>query len=201
MMGFTVEELKEILNNQEISQKEQEKIIPIMKENYEGYKFCLRAKNQIYNSNMCLYFLSRYIRLGEVPDKLVDINIANDYSEIEKMIDLCRKENRLEILRKAIQGEPILDTIVRRFNPEIEFTESDIISMLYYRGYLTISGEEFEMPELTIPNKIVKEIYMHYFMWMTIKKQSWKNYIKTRSFFIILKKLDYNNKTKYNYYS
>jgi hypothetical protein len=34
MVGFTGEELKEILNNQEISQKEQEKIIPIMKENY-----------------------------------------------------------------------------------------------------------------------------------------------------------------------
>ena len=61
MVGFTGEELKEILNNQEISQKEQEKIIPIMKENYGGYKFCLKAKNQIYNSNMCLYFLSRIL--------------------------------------------------------------------------------------------------------------------------------------------
>ena len=52
MIGFTEEELKGILKNQEISLKEQEKIIPIMKENYDGYKFCLKAKNQIYNSNM-----------------------------------------------------------------------------------------------------------------------------------------------------
>ena len=50
MIGFTEEELKGILKNQEISLKEQVKIIPIMKENYDGYKFCLKAKNQIYNS-------------------------------------------------------------------------------------------------------------------------------------------------------
>ena len=39
-----------------------------------------------------------------------------------------------------------------------------MISMLYYLGYLTISGELIGMPELTIPNKVIKEIYADYFM-------------------------------------
>ena len=174
MIGFTEEELKEILKNQEISLKEQEKIIPIMKENYDGYKFCLKAKNQIYNSNMCLYFLSRYIRLGEIPDKLIDTNIASDYSKIGKMLDLCKGENRLEILRKTVQGEPIVNTIVEKFNPAIEFTENDMISMLYYLGYLTISGELVGIPELTIPNKVMKEIYADYFMQMMDKEAEFR---------------------------
>ena len=174
MIGFTEEELKEILKNQEISLKEQEKIIPIMKENYDGYKFCLKAKNQIYNSNMCLYFLSRYIRLGEIPDKLIDTNIASDYSKIGKMLDLCKGENRLEILRKTVQGEPIVNTIIEKFNPAIEFTENDMISMLYYLGYLTISGELVGIPELTIPNKVMKEIYADYFMQMMDKEANFK---------------------------
>ena len=174
MIGFTEEELKEILKNQEISLKEQEKIIPIMKENYDGYKFCLKAKNQIYNSNMCLYFLSRYIRLGEIPDKLIDTNIASDYSKIGKMLDLCKGENRLEILRKTVQGEPIVNTIVEKFNPAIEFTENDMISMLYYLGYLTISGEDLGKPELTIPNKVMKEIYADYFMQMMDKEAEFR---------------------------
>ena len=174
MIGFTEEELKEILNNQEISLKEQEKIIPIMKENYDGYKFCLKAKNQIYNSNMCLYFLSRYIRLGEIPDKLIDTNIASDYSKIGKMLDLCKGENRLEILRKTVQGEPIVNTIIEKFNPAIEFTENDMISMLYYLGYLTISGEDLGKPELTIPNKVMKEIYADYFMQMMDKEAEFR---------------------------
>ena len=174
MIGFTEEELKKILKNQEISLKEQEKIIPIMKENYDGYKFCLKAKNQIYNSNMCLYFLSRYIRLGEIPDKLIDTNIASDYSKIGKMLDLCKGENRLEILRKTVQGEPIVNTIIEKFNPAIEFTENDMISMLYYLGYLTISGELVGIPELTIPNKVMKEIYADYFMQMMDKEAEFR---------------------------
>ena len=174
MMGFTKEELVEILNNQEISIDEQEKILPIMKENYDGYKFSLNAKNQIYNSNMCLYFLSDYIRLEKIPDRLIDMNIASDYSKIGKMLDLCKGENRLEILRKTVQGEPIIDTIVEKFNPAIEFTETHMISMLYYLGYLTISGESLGMPELRIPNKVMKEIYADYFMQLMDKEAKFR---------------------------
>ena len=164
MMGFTQKELVEIFNNQEISIEEQEKILPIMKENYDGYKFNIKAENQIYNSNMCLYFLSEYIWSRKVPDKLIDMNIASDYSKIGKMLDLCKGENRLEILQKTVQGEPIVSNIVEKFNPAIEFTETDMISMLYYLGYLTISGELVGIPNLTIPNKVMKEIYADYFM-------------------------------------
>ena len=174
MMGFTKEELVGILNNQEIAMEDQEKILPIMKENYDGYKFCLNAENQIYNSNMCLYFLSDYIRLGKIPDRLIDMNIASDYSKIGKMLDLCKGENRLEILRKTVQGEPIINTIVEKFNPAIEFTEIDMISMLYYLGYLTISGNLVGIPELTIPNKVMKEIYASYFMQLMNKEAEFR---------------------------
>ena len=174
MMGFTNEELKKLMNDQKISKEEQEKIMPIMKENYDGYKFCLKAKNQIYNSNMCLYFLSRYIRLREIPNDLVDVNIASDYSKVGKMLNLCRGENRLEILRKTVQGEPIINTIVKKFNPAIEFTENDMISMLYYLGYLTISGELVGIPELTILNKVMKEIYADYFMQIMDKEAEFR---------------------------
>ena len=170
MMGFTQNELIEILNSQDIPKEEQEKILPIMKENYDGYKFNMKAEKQIYNSNMCLYFLSDYIRLGEIPDKLIDTNIASDYSKIGKMLDLCKGENRLEILRKTVCNEPIVSNIVEKFNPAIEFKETDMISMLYYLGYLTISGELVGIPELTIPNKVMKEIYADYFMQMMNKE-------------------------------
>ena len=164
MMGFTKEELEELLNNQEISKNEQEKILPIMKENYDGYRFNLKAEKQIYNSNMCLFFLSGYMWSKNIPDKLIDMNIASDYSKIGKMLDLCKGENRLEILQKTVQGTPISSNIVEKFNPAMEFTETDMISMLYYLGYLTISGEDLGIPELVIPNKVMKEIYASYFM-------------------------------------
>ena len=174
MMGFTLKELVEILNNQEITKEEQEKILPIMKENYDGYKFSLSAENHIYNSNMCLYFLSDYIRLKRIPDDLIDMNIASDYSKIGKMLDLCKGENRQEILRKTVQGEPIVNNIVKKFNPAIEFTETDMISMLYYLGYLTIYRNLAGIPELTIPNKVMKEIYASYFMQLIDQKAEFR---------------------------
>ncbi len=174
MMGFTKNELIDILNNQGVSKEEQEEILPIMKENYDGYKFSLNAENQIYNSNMCLYFLSRYIRLKEIPNDLVDMNIASDYSKIGKMLDLCKGEKRLDILRKTVQGETIANTIVEKFNPAIEFTEIDMTSMLYYLGYLTISGNLAGIPELTIPNKVMKEIYASYFLQLMNEKAEFR---------------------------
>ena len=174
MMGFTQNELIEILNNQEIPENEQENILPIMKENYDGYKFCINVEEQIYNSNMCLYFLSKYIRLGKIPDELIDMNIASDYSKIGKMLDLCKGKNREEILRKTVQGEPILSEIVGKFNPAIEFTEVDMISMLYYLGYLTISKDLAGIPELVIPNKVMKEIYASYFMQLIDKEAEFR---------------------------
>ena len=46
----------------------------------------------------------------------------------------------------------------------MEFTETDLILMLYYLGYLTITGEVFEKPELKIPNRVMREIYSDYFL-------------------------------------
>ena len=164
MMGFTQEELVQLLDNQEISKEEQEKILPIMKENYDGYKFTIKGKEKIYNSNMCLYFLSNYTWSREIPNKLIDMNIASDYSKLSNMLNLCKGENREEIIKKTISGEGIVEDIIQKFNPAVEFTEREMTSMLYYLGYLTIQGEEFGYPVLGIPNKVMKEIYSEYFL-------------------------------------
>ena len=164
MLGFTEEELVKLLDAQEISKKKQEEILPIMKENYDGYNFSINCKEKIYNSTMCLYFLSNYIRLTNLPENLVDVNIASDYSKIGKMLDLCKGKKRAEIIEKTVSGEGILSEITQKFNPAMEFTDTDLVSMLYYLGYLTIEGTEVGFPKLKVPNKVMKEIYSEYFL-------------------------------------
>ena len=164
MLGFTEAELVELMNAQEISKEKEEEMLPIMKENYDGYKFSINGKEKIYNSTMCLYFLSNYTRLEKLPESLVDINIASDYSKIGKMLDLCKGEKRAEIIEKTVSGEGILSEITQKFNPAMEFTDMDLVSMLYYLGYLTIVKEELGMPELKAPNKVMREIYSDYFI-------------------------------------
>ncbi len=164
MMGFTEKELKDIMNEQSITEIEQEEIIPIMKENYDGYKFSIYGKEKMYNSNMCLYFLNSYLENKRIPNQLIDVNIASDYSKLGKMLDLCKGEEREKIIEKIVSGEGIVSEITQKFNPAIEFTETDLVSMLYYLGYLTIQDEEVGYPKLNIPNKVMKEIYSDYFL-------------------------------------
>ena len=163
-MGFNIEELKDILKEENILEKEQEKILPIMKEHYDGYKFSKEAKEHIYNSNMCLYFLLDYLRLKQIPERLIDMNIASDYAKLGKMLNLCKVENREEIIKKTVSEEGIISEITEKFNPEMGFGEKELISMLYYLGYLTIGDNIAGYPKLTIPNKVMKEIYSEYFL-------------------------------------
>ena len=164
MMGFTEQELKELMRVQNIKNDEQETLIPIMKENYNGYKFSIHGKEKIYNSNMCLYFLNSYTELGRIPERLIDVNITSDYSKLGKMLDLCKGEERERVIEKNVSGEGIVSEIRQKFNPAMEFTETDLVSMLYYLGYLTIEGDEVGYPKLNIPNNVMKEIYSDYFL-------------------------------------
>ena len=164
MLGFTEQELIKLMDEQNISKEKQLELLPIMKENYDGYKFSVHGKEKIYNSNMCLYFLKDYVRLGRIPENLVDVNIASDYSKIGKMLDLCKGEKREEIIEKTVSGEGILSEITQKFNPAMEFTDTDLVSMLYYLGYLTIEGIEVGFPKLKVPNKVMREIYAEYFL-------------------------------------
>ena len=164
MMGFTRENVIELMNEQNILKEMQQTLLPIMKENYDGYRFSVAGKEKIYNSNMCLYFLADYVRLNEIPKELIDVNIVSDYSKLGKMLDLCKGDEREKIIEKTVAGEGIVSEITEKFNPSIEFTEKDLVSMLFYLGYLTITGEEFGYPKLNIPNVVMKEIYTDYFL-------------------------------------
>ena len=164
MFGFTEEELIRLMESQNISKQEQEMLLPIMKANYDGYKFSLYAENQMYNSNMCLYLLSDYVGLGRIPDNLIDVNIASDYSKLSHMLNTCKGEEKRDIIEKTISGEGITSPITEKFNPEIGFADQEMISMLFYLGYLTIVGERLGRPELKIPNHVMKELYSTYFL-------------------------------------
>ena len=111
MMGFTEKELKGLMTQQNIEYKKQEKLLPIMRENYDGYKFSLHGREKIYNSNMCLYFLNNYVRFQELPEQLIDMNIASDYTKLGKMLELCKGEEREKVIEKTVSGEGIISDI------------------------------------------------------------------------------------------
>ena len=164
MMGFTQAELIQMMQDIGISKEEQEQLLPIMKENYDGYKFSVDATEKIYNSNMCLYFLNSYLERRKIPTQLIDNNIASDYTKLGNMLDLCKGEEREKIIEQTVSGEGITSEIISKFNPVIEFGKIELVSMLFYLGYLTIEDNVADYPKLGIPNNVMKEIYTDYFL-------------------------------------
>ena len=54
---------------------------------------------------MCLYFLSDYVRLGKIPNKLVDEIIDSGYSKLKEKLKLCQVERKMDVIEKAIEGK------------------------------------------------------------------------------------------------
>ena len=153
----------------DIPEEKQEELLPIIKENYDGYIFSDMIKTEyekykMYNSNMTLYFLNAYQEQQEVPEELVDINILSDYRKIEAFMDLCQNMNKIDVLGKIVAEELVESKLTEKFNAEISFGEKELISLLFYLGYLTIEKVGFSKCSFKIPNDVIRKIYSDYFL-------------------------------------
>ena len=170
MLGFNKEDVKYLMKEIDMPEEKQEEVLPIIKENYDGYIFSDEIDNnelnnyKLYNSNMTLYFLDAYQEQGQVPEELVDINILSDYGKIEAFMNLCQNMNKIELLEKIVAEEPVESELTEKFNAEISFGEKELVSLLFYLGYLTIEQNELGMSKFVTPNEVVRTIYSQYFL-------------------------------------
>ena len=184
MLGFGKEDVRYLMTEIEIPEEKQEELLPIIKENYDGYIFSDEIENnklkdyKLYNSNMTLYFLNEYCRLKESPKKLVDMNILSDYKKIEAFMDLCQNMNKIELLEKIVAEEPVESELTEKFNAEISFGEKELISLLFYLGYLTIKENEFGTLKFVTPNEVIRKVYSDYFLEYIKRKAGMKEEIK-----------------------
>ena len=127
---------------------------------------------------MTLYFLNSYKEQSGIPEELVDINILSDYGKIEAFMDLCQDMNKIDILEKIVAGEPVESELTEKFNAEIAFGEKELISLLYYLGYLTIRENEFGILKFGSPNDVIRKIYSEYFLEYIKRKAGIKEELK-----------------------
>lgn len=170
LCGFNEDEVISIMDYLELSKEEKEYIKPIMKEFYDGYKFSIKGDRHIYNSNMCLYFLSYYSDFNDVPESLIDSNIASDYKKLEGMFNLYKGEDRKDIIERSMSKGGIISDIVDYFSVKETFELKDFVSNLFYLGYLTIDGDLVGTPILKIPNEVMRRLYSDYFLSLVNKK-------------------------------
>lgn len=59
----------------------------IQKKNYDGYKFSIDGVENLYNSNMCLFFFNNYLDQGKIPEQEAKIQIK-EYAEFEEIKEI-----------------------------------------------------------------------------------------------------------------
>ena len=166
MIGLTHKEVDNLLNEVVEEKNKREEIKQIMIENYDGYLFNKEAKEKVFNATLVMYLLDFYKNYKSIPKKLIDTNIVVNYGKIENILKLQNNNFYEEILDELLKTSEINGTLKYSFNLLGSLNKDDLISLLYYFGYLTIKeyNEVLNKLKFKVPNKIMKETYNNYFI-------------------------------------
>lgn len=141
-------------------------IIARMKPVYDGYCFSRSAKQTVYNSSMCLYYLTRVRQEGIFldPEDYLDPACDHDGSKLEQLFSLADKDTVEKIIENYLQGEPFnLKKLAENINLNQvrEYSREQLLSLLYYLGYLTIDREFSSENKLSliVPNLFMSKLF------------------------------------------
>ena len=164
MVGFTEAEVREMLayysQHFEFHHTVDE-LIEIIKPYYDNYCFSEEAYGEttMYNSNMVLYFLFKYIdNRCRIPKDILDNNIRVDYNKLRMLI---RKDKEFRhdasIIQTLVSKGFVIGELKEGFPAEDIAKENNFVSLLYYFGMVTIGGIYRGKPKFVIPNEVVRE--------------------------------------------
>ena len=171
MVGFDEKEVEGILAGIEMPTEEIPTALKDMRLWYNGYLFSNRAKLKLYNPNMVLYFAMKYKETREYPDAMLDPNVASDYGKIQKLFNIQGKsEQYLDILTDLLETGEVTASLTDQYSFERGFTQDDLVSLLFYMGFLTIKSENLATYTFSFPNYVIKKLYADYFLNFILEK-------------------------------
>ncbi len=163
MIGLTHKEVDNLLNEVVEEKNKREEIKQIMIKNYDGYLFNEDAKEKVFNATLVMYLLNYYQLYKSIPKDIMDSNIAFNSGKIDNLIELKNNSFYKELLNEIMENEHIKGILKNKFDLTRDLESDDIISLLYYFGYLTIEPDIYGGYYFKIPNEVMKVLYGNYF--------------------------------------
>ena len=166
MFGFTDTEVEELLVTIGVPLKDQRTTMEDLHRWYDGYLFHPRSNQKVFNPTMVLYFAKYFLRKKQYPEVMLDTNIASDYSKIRKLfhISFNKPTDNYSILYDLVRGKTTYVPVTRQFSFELGFSEDDLMSLLFYMGFLTADKVRGSKWSLKFPNKVVESLYQKFFI-------------------------------------
>ena len=160
MTALTHDEVKILIDSIDIDYKD--KVYNIMVENYDGYRFSDKEE-LVFNPTLTMYYLNYYINEGHAPQELLDKNIISSYTQIRNILRLQNNNYYGIIITNLINNNREYGILKSNFTLDSMLEKDDIVSLLYYFGYITI--EEYIDKEFSyrIPNKVIRDLFIECF--------------------------------------
>jgi len=159
MIGFSQAELDWMIEYYGVDPVHKE----VMKEHYNGYMFDNDSNDseRVYNSTLVFYYLAKVVGTNRPPVNYLDARISSSPGMVRQLIDLYQDtQTKLEMLKAIEEEGSITGQVLLKFDGNA-FMQSrhDVLSMLFYLGFLTIRENYGGQSLLTIPNRTVEELY------------------------------------------
>ncbi|MGM0508921.1 MAG: AAA family ATPase [Fusobacteriota bacterium] len=167
ILGFTkkdVEEMIDYYTSVGVFNLDRENSLKIMKKWYNSYKFSEHAEKDLFNTDAVLYFMKMAYNSKHMTNYLIDDNLRMDYGKLRHLINIDQKLNgNFNKLKEIIENNGISSSIKLSFPHDRLTDKENFISLLYYFGLLTFTGEyNMGEPYLKIPNETIKNIMFEY---------------------------------------
>lgn len=171
MLGFTEQEVATILGGVGVGADDLPSVMADMRQWYDGYLFNGKAKEQLYNPDMVLYFATEFAPGGTYPEELLDTNIASDYGKLRDLFRIEGQEvQNLAVLNELISNGQIAAQLTRQFSFEKEFERDDLVSILFYLGIVTIKQAQLSRFIFEPPNFVITQLYFKYFQHIILQR-------------------------------
>ena len=182
LVGFTESEFRQMLEYYRdatgVFRHSVDELIEITKPWYDNNCFSKKAlkNDSMFNSDMSLYFLKRYIEEGgEIPEQMVDSNIITDYNKMTKLIRFEKQFGQKTSLIQRITTEgQIYANIKTTFSLDDLSKYENLVSLMFYMGLLSIGGNDMGTTVLKIPNVTVRQQFFTYMNHAYDTFVSWK---------------------------
>ncbi len=167
--GFTEDELKKLIPQLVDIEKlgiSAYEIIARMKPVYDGYCFSQEADHTVFNSSMCLYYLRTVQNKQQFlpPEDYMDPASDHDGSKLQQLFDIAEDGLVDEIEESYLSNDLFfLDKLAENINLNkvTKYNREQLLSMLYYLGYLTIDRDASDSSALAlkIPNLFMSKLF------------------------------------------
>ena len=167
--GFTEAELAELIPQLLDLEKigvSADAIIARMKPVYDGYCFSQDAEHTVFNSSMCLYYLDEMSLAGKFlpPEDYLDPASNHDGLKLQQLFDIAEDGLADEVIRTYLSGNSfLLKELAENINlyKKSKYNRIQLLSMLYYLGYLTIDTKPVPDGKLAlkIPNLFMSKLF------------------------------------------